>query len=100
LASKRDRTPDLVITGAPAQSARDRFTYFVAARPASTIFVQEGFSRQDHAGNAISALDGAAFDERSLQRMQMLRISDSLDGCHRASRGLGGQQDAGIHRLA
>ena len=39
----------LLIAGAPAQCARDRLADFVAARPASRIFVEEGFRRQDHA---------------------------------------------------
>jgi hypothetical protein len=72
------------------------------------VFVEQGFGGQNLGRGAVSALDGAAFDESLLQRVQPVGFAPALLGVF-AERfqggdfmplGLGGQHQGGVDRFS
>src|ERR1043166_1896454 len=66
---RRDRLDDLLISGAAAERAADRLADRVFTGDFAGMLVEKRFRGEDHAGNAIATLNGAAFNERLLQGM-------------------------------
>ena len=75
---KLNRLVDLYISGATAKIAFEAPSYggFVRLR----IAVEQTLDRQHHAGRAEAALDAAAPDHGLLDRVQLTRLADALDG--------------------
>jgi hypothetical protein len=64
------------------------------------IVLQELSPGQDHAGGAIAALQGVAFPESFLHRMQLAMARESFDGGDLGAVGLDSQERAGLDGLA
>ena len=94
-----DGVEDLGVAGAPAQVADQRVPDLLAGRAAGPADqVERG---QDHAGGAEAALRGAAAQEALLQRVHGLAgAHQPAQRGHLAARGLHGQGQAAVHRLA
>ena len=66
----------------------------------SGFLIQQRLGRQQHAGRAITTLNGGIVDERLLQGMQMGGIAQTLDGENLLAFRLDGKVQAGVHGSA
>src|SRR5512140_1613951 len=81
----RDRFDDTDVPGAAAQVAAQRFADLGPRR--TRIAIEERDRRDQHAGRAEAALDGAFVDERLLERVQLLAAGQPFDRDHVAAVG-------------
>ena len=93
-----DRVDDLVVTGAAADVAGDRFLDILGRRFSGA--VEQYFDRHDVARRAVAALYRAGVDKGLLNRMQLIAVRKPLDGRDLGAVGVGGHGHARVDRLA
>jgi hypothetical protein len=92
-----NRLNDLLITAAPAKvSCQVISNLFIGWLRA---FIQQGFSRQDESGSAITALQSAELHERFLDRIELTIPAQSFDGQDLATVCINRQHRAGAYRF-
>ena len=78
----------------PASAAR------ISVAHRGGVLRQQGLRGHQDARRAVAALGGAEIGERGLQRVELVALLQALDGLDRPPLHLGGERQAGEHRLA
>jgi hypothetical protein len=95
----QDRIHDVLVTGAPAQIARNRLTDFHLGR--MWVFLQEWNEGHQNPRRAVPALQSMRFPKSVLQGMQLVgSLCQPLHGSNRVPVGLNGKHQAGTSRFA
>src|SRR4030095_1003783 len=98
IGGEMDRIDDLVVTGAAADVAGDRF--FNIFRCGFGSAVEQGFHRYDISRRAVPALHRARIDKGLLHGNKRVAVGQPFDGYDFRAVGIGSHGDAGIDRLA
>src|SRR5438067_965311 len=91
-----DRFHDVHVAGAPAQVARDSASDVVLRR--ARIGCQQCLGDHQHPWRAEAALESVLLPEAFLERVELTRLFQTLDGFDLATVSLNGQQRAGLER--
>src|SRR5262245_42002558 len=98
IGGEMDRIDDLVIAGAAADVAGDRFFDIFRSRFGGPI--EQSFHRDNISRRAVAALHRAGVDKRLLHRMQCIAVGETFDGRDFGAVGIGRHGDARVDRLA
>ena len=98
IGGEMDRVDDLVVAGAAADVAGDRFFDVFRRRFGGS--VEQRFHGNDVARRAIAALHRAGVDERLLHGMQLIAVGQAFDRRDLRADGVGGHGHAGVDRHA
>src|SRR5262245_11085312 len=98
IGGEMNRIDDLVVAGATADVAGDRFFDIFRSRFGGPI--EQSFHRDNISRRAVAALHRAGVDERLLHRMQCIAVGETFDGRDLGAVGIGRHGDARVDRLA